>query len=51
MKAVLRGKFIELSPLIKRLDRPHTSNLIAQMKALEPKEANMSHQRCIESRK
>ena len=41
MKAVLRGKFIALSAFIKKLERPHTSNLTAHMKALEQKEANI----------
>ena len=38
MKAVLRGKFIELSAFIKKLERSHTSNLTAHVKALEQKE-------------
>jgi hypothetical protein len=41
MKAVLRGKFIELSAFIKKLERSHTSNLTAHVKALEQKEANI----------
>ena len=45
MKAVLRGKFIALSAFIKKLERSHTSNLTAHLKALEQKEAN-THKRC-----
>ena len=33
MKAVLRGKFIALSAFIKKLERSHTSNLTAYLKA------------------
>jgi hypothetical protein len=40
MKAVLRGKFIALSALVKKLERSYTSNLRAQLKALQQKEAN-----------
>ena len=40
MKAVLKGKFIALSAFIKKLERSHTSNLTAHLKALEQKEAN-----------
>jgi hypothetical protein len=40
MKAVLRGKFIALSALIKKLERFYTSNLTAHLKAVEQKEAN-----------
>ena len=39
MKAVLKGKFIALSAFIKNLERAHTSDLTAHMKALEEKEA------------
>jgi hypothetical protein len=38
MRAVLRGKFIALHGIIKKLERSHTSNLKAYLKALEPKE-------------
>jgi hypothetical protein len=41
MKAVLRGKFIALSALIKKLERPYTSNLTEHLKALEQNEANI----------
>jgi hypothetical protein len=40
MKAVLRGKFIALRAFIKKLGRPHTSNLASHLKALEQKQAN-----------
>ena len=40
MKAILRGKFIVLSALVKKLERFYTSNLRAHLKALEQKEAN-----------
>ena len=40
MKAVLRGKFIALSALVKKLERSYTSNLTAHLRALEQKEAN-----------
>ena len=40
MKAVLRGKFIPLSALVKKMDRSNTSNLTAHLKALKQKEAN-----------
>jgi hypothetical protein len=37
MKAVLRGKFRGLSALVKKLERPYTSNLTAHLRALEQK--------------
>jgi hypothetical protein len=40
MKAVLRGKFIALSALEKKLERSYTNNLTAHPRALEQKEAN-----------
>ena len=40
MKAVLRGKLIVLSASKKKLERAYTSNLTAQLKALEQKEAD-----------
>ena len=40
MKAVLRGKFIALSALVKKLERSYTNNLTAHLRALEQKEAN-----------
>ena len=40
MKAVLRGKLIALSASKKKLERTHISNLTAQLKALEQKEAD-----------
>jgi hypothetical protein len=40
MKAVLRGKLRALSAAKKKLERAHTSNLTAHLKALEQKEAN-----------
>jgi hypothetical protein len=39
MKEVVRRKFIALSALVKELERPYTSNLIAYLRALEQKEA------------
>jgi hypothetical protein len=42
MKAVLRGKFIALSALVKKLEIPYTNNLTAHLKTLEQKEANSS---------
>ena len=41
MKAVVRGKLIALSASKKKLEREYTSSLIAHLKALEQKEANM----------
>jgi hypothetical protein len=40
MKAVLRGKFIALSALVKKMQRPYTNNLTERVRALEQKEAN-----------
>jgi hypothetical protein len=40
MKAVLRGKFIALSALVKKLERSYTNNLTAHKRTLEQKEAN-----------
>ena len=40
MKSVLRGKFIALSALVKKLERSYISNLIGHLRALEQKEAN-----------
>jgi hypothetical protein len=40
MKTVLRGKFIALSALIKKLEASYTNNLTAHLRALEQKEAN-----------
>ena len=41
MKAVLRGKLIALSASKKKLAKAHISNLTAQLKALEQKEADI----------
>ena len=41
MKAVLRVKFIALSASKKKLERAYISNLTAQLKALEQKEADI----------
>ena len=38
MKMDLRGKFRALRNYIKKLKRPHVSNLIAELKTLEQKE-------------
>ena len=40
MKAVLRGKCVAISALVKKLERSYTSNLTAHLIALEQKEAN-----------
>jgi hypothetical protein len=40
MKAVLRGKFITLSALVKKLEKSYTNNLTAHLRSLEKKEAN-----------
>ena len=37
MKLVLRGKFIELSALTKKLERSYTSNVTADLRNLENK--------------
>jgi hypothetical protein len=44
MKAVVRGKFIALSVLVKKRERSYTNNLTAHLRALEQKEAT-SHKR------
>jgi hypothetical protein len=44
MKAVLKGKLIDLNAAKKKLERAYTSSLIAHLKALEQKKAN-SHKR------
>jgi hypothetical protein len=40
MKAVLRGKFITQSALVKKLGRSYINNLTAHLRALAQKEAN-----------
>jgi hypothetical protein len=40
MKAVLKEKFIALNASIKKLERPHTSDLTAHLRALEEKAIN-----------
>ena len=40
MKAVLRGKFIVLSVLIKNFESSHMNKLNVHLKSLEQKEAN-----------
>jgi hypothetical protein len=40
MKPVVKGKLIALSASKKKLERPYTSSLTAQLKALKQKEAN-----------
>ena len=42
MKAVLREKFIALNAYIKNMEKSHTSNLTAHLKALEQKEESSS---------
>jgi hypothetical protein len=39
MKAVLRGKFIAVSALVKKLESSYTSSLTAHLRTLEQKEA------------
>ena len=54
MEAVLRGKFIALSGLVKKLEISYTNNLKAHLRALEQKEANKKKQtyaRRIDGRK
>jgi hypothetical protein len=41
MKAVLSGKFIALSALVKKLEGSHTNNLTSHLRALEQKAANL----------
>jgi hypothetical protein len=40
MKAVLRGKFIALNVLVKKLEKSYTKKLTTHLRALEQKEAN-----------
>jgi hypothetical protein len=40
MKAVLKGKFIPLSALVKKLERSYINNLTAHLRALEQKGPN-----------
>ena len=40
MKAVLRGKFIALSALVKKLERSYTNKLAVHLRALKQREAN-----------
>jgi len=49
MKAVERGKFIALSASVRKLERPHASNLKIHLKALEKK--NQAHQKGVKGRK
>jgi hypothetical protein len=42
MKAVLRGKFIALSALVKTLEKSYTNNITAHTKAVEQKEMKSS---------
>jgi hypothetical protein len=49
MKAVLRGKFIALIAFKMKLERHHTSNLTAHLKALEQREA--TQWRAVDGRK
>ena len=39
---MLKGKFIALSALVKKLERSYTNNLTAHLKALEQKEPHSS---------
>jgi hypothetical protein len=49
MKAVIRGKFIALSALVKKFEKSYTNNLTAYLKALEQKK--QTHIRGVEGRK
>jgi hypothetical protein len=40
MKALIKGKIMDLSASKKKLERAYTSSLIAHLKTLEEKEAN-----------
>ena len=40
MKTLLRGKFIALSALVKKLERSYSNNLTDHLRVLEQKEAN-----------
>jgi len=40
VKALLRGKFIALSALVKKLERSYTSNSTTHLRALKHKKAN-----------
>jgi len=40
MKAVLRGRFISLSSLVKKMERSYTRNLTAHLRVLEQKDSN-----------
>jgi hypothetical protein len=42
MKTVLRGNFIALSALLKKLKSSYTNNIIEHLRALEQKEANLT---------
>jgi hypothetical protein len=49
MKTMLRGKFISLSALVKKLERSYMNNLTAYLRALEKKK--QTHPRGVECRK
>jgi uncharacterized membrane-anchored protein YhcB (DUF1043 family) len=40
-KAVLKGKFIALSALVKKLERSYTNNLKEHLRSLEQKDGNL----------
>jgi hypothetical protein len=44
MKAVLRGKFIALNALVKKLERSYTNNLTAYLRALEKKRSKITQE-------
>jgi hypothetical protein len=50
MRAVLRGKFIALSALVKKLERSYANNLTAHLRALEQKEARNRRQEIVKLR-
>jgi hypothetical protein len=45
MKAVLRGEFIALSALVKKLESSYTNKLTEHLRALEQKEVNSCKRR------
>jgi hypothetical protein len=44
MKAVLRGKFIALNALVKKLKRSYSSNLTSYLRVLEQKRSKVTQE-------